>query len=235
MPKHGKEVQSRRRRSSAARSTARGGCKLLPRDEGREVRRERRHRRTSGPSIPRSRPDGARRRRAAAHGKGTSQRVVVVAKGDKATRTGQPAPAPWAPSTSSRRSLQENLDRLDAMVATPRMMGLVRPPRPVLGPQGLSRTEGARVTTDVARPCASIKPAVEFTRGEGGRVQASLGKASFGARSQGQTPRPCIEDPLAQAGVAKGDVHESVTLVDDAGARDQGRPHLPLVAEFETK
>ena len=116
------------------------------------------------------------------HGTGKSQRVVVVAKGDKANEA-QDAGADVVGAEDLVEKIQkENWIDFDSMVATPDMMGLVGRLGRVLGPQGLMpNPKVGTVTIDVAKAVRELKAGrVEFRVEKAGIVHARIGKVSFG-------------------------------------------------------
>jgi len=171
------------------------------------------------------------------HGTGKSQRVVVIAKGDKAAE----ARAAGADSVGAEDLVEkiqkENWTDFDSMVATPDMMGLVGRLGRVLGPKGLMpNPKVGTVTNDVARAVRELKAGrVEFRVEKAGVVQARIGKASFGGDKLKDNARTMLETLLRlKPPTAKGTYMRSVTLSTTMGPGIRV-DHLPLVAEFETK
>jgi len=171
------------------------------------------------------------------HGTGKSQRVVVVAKGDKANE----ARAAGADSVGAEDLVEkiqkENWTDFDSMVATPDMMGLVGRLGRVLGPKGLMpNPKVGTVTNDVAKAVRELKAGrVEFRVEKAGIVQARIGKASFGGEKLRDNARTMIETLLRlKPQSAKGTYMRSVTVSTTMGPGIK-IDHLPLVAEFETK
>ena len=70
------------------------------------------------------------------HGTGKSQRVIVVAKGDKANEARAAGADAVGAEDLVEKIQKENWTEFDSMVATPDMMGLVGRLGRVLGPQG---------------------------------------------------------------------------------------------------
>src|SRR5918911_3489516 len=118
------------------------------------------------------------------HGTGRSQRVCVIAKGDKA-KEAKDAGADFVGAEDIAEKIQkESWTEFDSMVATPDMMGLVGRLGRVLGPKGLMpNPKMGTVTADVARAVREPKAGrVEFRVEKAGVVHARLGKASFGGQ-----------------------------------------------------
>ena len=92
------------------------------------------------------------------HGTGKKVRVLVFAKGDKATEA-QNAGADFVGAEELIPKIQnENWFEYDVVVATPDMMGVVGRLGKVLGPKGLMPSPKAgTVTMDVAKAVADIK------------------------------------------------------------------------------
>jgi len=144
------------------------------------------------------------------HGTGKSQRVVVVAKGDKAN---------------------------EARAAGADAVGAVGRLGRVLGPKGLMpNPKVGTVTNDVAKAVRELKAGrVEFRVEKAGVVQARIGKVSFGGEKLLANARTMIETLLKlKPQSAKGTYMRSVTVSTTMGPGIK-IDHLPLVAEFETK
>ena len=171
------------------------------------------------------------------HGTGKSQRVVVVAKGDKANEAKAAGADAVGAEDLVEKIQKENWTDFDSMVATPDMMGLVGRLGRVLGPKGLMpNPKVGTVTNDVAKAVRELKAGrVEFRVEKAGIVQARIGKASFGGDKLLANARTMIETLLRlKPASAKGTYMRSVTVSTTMGPGIK-IDHLPLVAEFETK
>jgi large subunit ribosomal protein L1 len=171
------------------------------------------------------------------HGTGKSQRVVVVAKGDKANEARAAGADAVGAEDLVEKIQKENWTEFDSMVATPDMMGLVGRLGRVLGPKGLMpNPKVGTVTNDVAKAVRELKAGrVEFRVEKAGIVQARIGKASFGGDKLRDNARTMIETLLRlKPQSAKGTYMRSVTVSTTMGPGIKV-DHLPLVAEFETK
>ena len=154
------------------------------------------------------------------HGTGKSQRVVVVAKGDKANE----ARAAGADSVGAEDLVEkiqkENWTDFDSMVATPDMMGLVGRLGRVLGPKGLMpNPKVGTVTNDVAKAVRELKAGrVEFRVEKAGIVHARIGKVSFGSQKLLENARSLLEllQRLKPAS-AKGQYMRSITVSTTMG------------------
>jgi len=115
------------------------------------------------------------------HGIGKSQRVVVIAKGDKIDEA-KAAGADEAGGPELAEKIKGGWTEFDVCIATPDMMGVGGPVGKVLGPRGLMPSPRAgTVTPDVAKAVREYKAGkVEFrTKDNGGNVHAVVGKMSF--------------------------------------------------------
>ena len=171
------------------------------------------------------------------HGTGKSQRVVVVAKGDKANEARAAGADAVGAEDLVEKIQKESWTDFDSMVATPDMMGLVGRLGRVLGPKGLMpNPKVGTVTNDVAKAVRELKAGrVEFRVEKAGIVQARIGKASFGGEKLLENARTMIETLLRlKPPSAKGTYMKSVTVSTTMGPGIR-IDHAPLVAEFETK
>ncbi len=117
------------------------------------------------------------------HGIGKSQRVVVIAKGDKVDEA-KAAGADEVGGPELAEKIKGGWTEFDVCIATPDMMGVVGPLGKVLGPRGLMPSPRAgTVTPDVTKAVKEYKAGkVEFrTMDTGGNVHAVVGKSSFDA------------------------------------------------------
>jgi large subunit ribosomal protein L1 len=171
------------------------------------------------------------------HGTGKSQRVVVVAKGDKANEARAAGADAVGAEDLVEKIQKESWTEFDSMVATPDMMGLVGRLGRVLGPKGLMpNPKVGTVTNDVAKAVRELKAGrVEFRVEKAGIVQARIGKASFGGDKLKDNVRTMLETLMRlKPQSAKGTYMRSVTVSTTMGPGIR-IDHLPLVAEFETK
>jgi large subunit ribosomal protein L1 len=171
------------------------------------------------------------------HGTGKSQRVAVVAKGDKANEA-RAAGADFVGAEDLVEKIQkENWTDFDSMVATPDMMGLVGRLGRVLGPKGLMpNPKVGTVTPDVAKAVRELKAGrVEFRVEKAGIVHARIGKASFGGDKLKENAQVMVETLLrAKPPSAKGTYMRSVTLSTTMGPGIRVDT-LPLVSDYEAK
>ena len=115
------------------------------------------------------------------HGTGKKVKVLVFAKGDKATEA-EAAGADFVGAEEYITKIQkENWFDFDVVVATPDMMGLVGRLGRVLGPKGLMpNPKSGTVTMDVTRAVNDIKAGkVEYRVDKTSIFHCPIGKASF--------------------------------------------------------
>jgi large subunit ribosomal protein L1 len=171
------------------------------------------------------------------HGTGKSQRVIVVAKGDKANEARAAGADTVGAEELVEKIQKESWTDFDSMVATPDMMGLVGRLGRVLGPKGLMpNPKVGTVTTDVAKAVRELKAGrVEFRVEKAGIVQARIGKVSFGGDKLTENARTMIDTLLRlKPASAKGTYMKSVTLSTTMGPGIKVDTN-PLIAAFEAQ
>ncbi len=114
------------------------------------------------------------------HGTGSTERVLVFAKGDK-EKEARDAGADFVGAEDMVEKIQKGWLDFDKAVATPDLMGLVGKLGKVLGPRGLMpNPKLGTVTFDVAKAVKEIKAGkVEYKVEKAGIVHVKVGKASF--------------------------------------------------------
>ena len=115
------------------------------------------------------------------HGTGKSQRVAVVAKGDKANEA-RAAGADFVGAEDLVEKIQkENWTDFDALIATPDVMKSVGRLGKILGPKGLMpNPKTGTVTFDVGKAVQEVKAGkVEFRTDKTALVHVPVGKISF--------------------------------------------------------
>ncbi len=117
------------------------------------------------------------------HGTGNTKRVLVFAKGPKATEA-EEAGADYVGAEEMAQKIQkEGWMDFDAVIATPDMMGVVGRLGKILGPKGLMpNPKSGTVTMDVAKAIAETKAGkVEYRLDKTNIIHVPIGKASFGS------------------------------------------------------
>ncbi len=148
------------------------------------------------------------------HGTGKSLRVLVLTKGDK-VREAESAGADHAGAEEFIAKIQQGWLDVDAIVATPDMMGEVGKLGRVLGPRGLMpNPKSGTVTFDVARAVKELKAGkIEFRVDKGSNVHAPVGKASFREEQLLENARTFLRELVrARPAAAKGTYIKSLTL-----------------------
>ena len=114
-------------------------------------------------------------------GTGKSNKVLVVARGPKATETKE-AGADFVGDTDILEKIEkENWFEFDTMIATPDMMPLLGKLGKVLGPKGLMpNPKTGTVTMDIKKAVEEVKAGrVEYRTDTFGNIHGVIGKASF--------------------------------------------------------
>ena len=152
------------------------------------------------------------------HGTGKTKRVLVFAKGEKATEA---AGADFVGAEDLVQKIQkENWFEFDVVVATPDMMGVVGRLGRVLGPKGLMpNPKSGTVTFDVTKAIEEIKAGkVEYRVDKTAIVHCPIGKKSFGVEKL-QENFHALMDALVKAkpAAAKGQYVKSVSVSSTMG------------------
>lgn len=165
------------------------------------------------------------------NGTGKTVRVLVFAKGDKATEA-QEAGADFVGADELVQKIQsENWFEYDVVVATPDMMGVVGRIGRVLGPKGLMpNPKSGTVTFDVAKAIEEIKAGkVEYRVDKTSIVHCPIGKKSFGTEKLKQN-FTALMDALVKAkpAAAKGQYLKSVSVSSTMGPSAKINPTKAL-------
>jgi large subunit ribosomal protein L1 len=165
------------------------------------------------------------------NGTGRTVRVLVFAKGDKATEA-QQAGADFVGADELVQKIQsENWFEYDVVVATPDMMGVVGRIGRVLGPKGLMpNPKSGTVTFDVAKAIEEIKAGkVEYRVDKTAIVHCPIGKKSFGTEKLKQN-FTALMDALVKAkpAAAKGQYLKSVSVSSTMGPSAKINPTKAL-------
>ncbi len=154
------------------------------------------------------------------HGTGKTLRVLVFAKGDKATEA-EKAGADFVGAEELIPKIEkENWFDYDVIVATPDMMGVVGRLGKVLGPKGLMpNPKSGTVTMDVTKAINDIKSGkVEYRLDKTNIIHLGFGKASFGAKKLLENYETVMEAIIkAKPAAAKGQYIKSVSVSTTMG------------------
>ena len=114
-------------------------------------------------------------------GTGKTNRVLVIAKGDKA-KEAEAAGADYVGDVDMLEKIEkDNWFDFDTMIATPDMMPLLGKLGKILGPKGLMpNPKTGTVTVDVAKAVNEVKAGrVEYRTDSFGNIHGVIGKTSF--------------------------------------------------------
>ena len=163
------------------------------------------------------------------NGTGKTQRVLVFAKGDKATEA-QNAGADFVGGEELvDKIFKENFFDFDVCVATPDMMRFLGKLGKVLGPKGLMpNPKSGTVTTEVANAVSEIKAGkVEYRVDKTAIIHVPVGKASFEADKLAENFNTLMNAVVkAKPSSAKGTYIKSVVLSSTMG------PGIKMVTTF---
>lgn len=154
------------------------------------------------------------------HGTGRSVRVLVFAKGEKATEA-EAAGADFVGAEELVAKIQgENWFEFDVVVATPDMMGVVGRIGRVLGPKGLMpNPKAGTVTADVTKAINDIKAGkIEYRLDKTNIIHVPIGKVSFGTEKLAENFQTLMAAVIkAKPSAAKGTYLRSITLASTMG------------------
>lgn len=153
------------------------------------------------------------------HGTGKSLRVLVLAKGEK-QKEAVAAGADYAGAEDLVKKIQDGWLDIDAIVATPDMMGEVGKLGRVLGPRGLMpNPKSGTVTFDVTKAVNELKAGkIEFRVDKGANVHAPVGKASFSEDKLLDNARSFLRELMrSKPAASKGHYLRSLTISSTMG------------------
>lgn len=153
------------------------------------------------------------------HGTGKSLRVLVLAKGEK-EKEAVAAGADFAGAEEYVKKILDGWLDIDAIVATPDMMGEVGKLGRVLGPRGLMpNPKSGTVTFDVAKAVKELKAGkIEFRVDKGANVHAPVGKASFSEDKLLENAQTFLRELMrAKPAASKGHYVKSLTISSTMG------------------
>jgi large subunit ribosomal protein L1 len=152
-------------------------------------------------------------------GTGKTARVVVFAKGEKATQARE-AGADEVGDDELGNRIQGGWMDFDAVVATPDMMPVVGKLGRILGPRGLMpNPKSGTVTEDVVKAVSDIKGGqVEFRTDKNGNLHLIIGKKSFPEADLIENYAAVVDEIYrAKPASAKGRYVKSVTISSTMG------------------
>ena len=154
------------------------------------------------------------------HGTGKEKKVLVFAKGPKATEA-EEAGAEFVGAEEMAQKIQsEGWFDFDVVIATPDMMGVVGRLGKILGPKGLMpNPKSGTVTMDVAKAIQEVKAGkVEYRLDKTNIIHTPIGKVSFGPEKLMDNFNALIGAIIkAKPAAAKGQYLKSVTVASTMG------------------
>jgi large subunit ribosomal protein L1 len=161
------------------------------------------------------------------HGTGKKVRVLVITAGDRA-REAEQAGADYV-GTEYLQKIKDGWLEVDAIVATPDVMGQLGPLGRILGPRGLMpNPKAGTVTMDVAKAVRDIKAGkIEFRVDKTGNVHAPIGKVSFSVDQLEQNYTAFMDTIVrARPAAAKGTYVRTVAVSSTMGPSFRVDPAL---------
>ena len=155
------------------------------------------------------------------NGTGKSKKVLVLAKGEKATQAKE-AGADFVGDDDMIEKIQkENWFEYDVIVATPDMMASLGKVARILGPKGLMpNPKSGTVTMDVVKAVNEIKAGkVEYRLDKTNIIHCPIGKVSFGVEKLKENYDALLETIIkAKPAAAKGTYLRSIAISTTMGA-----------------
>ncbi|MBQ3069847.1 MAG: 50S ribosomal protein L1 [Clostridia bacterium] len=153
------------------------------------------------------------------HGTGKQVRVLVFAKGDKATAATE-AGAEFVGDDDMIAKINGGWMDFDVVIASPDMMGVVGRLGKVLGPRGLMpNPKAGTVTPDVAKAVAEAKAGkIEYRLDKTNIIHCPIGKVSFGVEKLQENFEALLSAIVrAKPAAAKGQYIRSCTVASTMG------------------
>ena len=154
------------------------------------------------------------------NGTGKTQKVLVIAKGEKADLAAK-AGADFVGAEDMIAKIQkENWFGFDVMITTPDMMGVVGRIGKVLGPKGLMpNPKSGTVTMDVEKAIKEVKAGkVEYRLDKTAVIHCSIGKKSFGKEKLIENYNALLDAIVkAKPASAKGQYIKSIAVASTMG------------------
>ena len=153
-------------------------------------------------------------------GTGKVTRVLVIARGDAATKARE-AGADYVGDMDMLEKIEkENWFEFDTMIATPDMMPMLGKLGRVLGPKGLMpNPKTGTVTMDVEKAVNDVKAGrVEYRTDSFGNVHAAIGKVSFANEDLLENLQSFVSTILKlKPATVKGDYVKNITISSTMG------------------
>jgi large subunit ribosomal protein L1 len=153
------------------------------------------------------------------HGTGRQVRVLVLTRGDKDGEA-RDAGADHVGLEEYIKKIQDGWTDVDAIVATPDVMGEVGKLGRVLGPRGLMpNPKSGTVTFDVAKAVRELKAGkINFRVDKNGNVHVPVGKASFSEEALLENLTTFLRELMrAKPAAAKGTYVRNITVTSTMG------------------
>ena len=154
------------------------------------------------------------------NGTGKSKKVLVIAKGENATKA-KAAGADFVGDTDMLEKIEkENWFGFDVMIATPDMMPLLGKLGRVLGPKGLMpNPKTGTVTTDVEKAVNDVKAGrVEYRTDSFGNIHGIIGNTNFTEEQLVQNLDAFMSVIMkAKPSTVKGDYVKNISLSTTMG------------------
>ena len=153
------------------------------------------------------------------HGLGKQVRIVVFAKGEKATEASGLG-LEFVGGDDLAKKIQDGWLEFDRVIATPDMMGTVGRLGKVLGPRGLMpNPKLGTVTFDIANAVSELRAGrAEYRVDKAGIIHTSVGRVNFDVAKLTENTSAVMEALLkAKPASAKGSYVKKVTLSSTMG------------------
>ena len=155
------------------------------------------------------------------NGTGKSKKVLVLAKGEKATQAKEAGADFVCDDDIIEKIQKENWFEYDVIVATPDMMASLGKIARILGPKGLMpNPKSGTVTMDVAKAVAEIKAGkIEYRLDKTNIIHCPIGKVSFGLEKLKENYDALLYAIIkAKPAAAKGTYLKSIAISTTMGA-----------------
>ena len=162
------------------------------------------------------------------HGTGRSQKILVLAKGDKATEA-EKAGADFVGAEDMIAKITGGWLGFDVCITTPDMMGLVGRIARILGPKGLMpNPKSGTVTMDVKKAVTDAKGGkVEYRLDKTNIIHCIIGKMSFGVKKLQENYAVLLDAVVkAKPSAAKGTYLKRITVCSSMGVGVQVAPQI---------